>query len=224
MHTFNEFREIFADFYLVIKEGHEKLQIKHRGHGLDHDVTVAMLAVHIAPDKRSGSMAWCAAMIHSTDRIVTADDNVSVRKLMQTYLVKLPKGHFTPDEIEEIFTAALNHSEKNKDGQSLTQQILMDADRLANLMLSLTIRGGQFRPEIPALEFEYLAGKPNPRATYPIPSSVLDNIRINITEYIPQLRLEKAKKIGKEYAADIERFIATTESQYRDIGLTDIRL
>jgi hypothetical protein len=223
MPSFSQLRETFKDFYESVKHDHQSNDQSHRGHGLDHDVVVAAQVLLIAPDERTSIKAWCAAMLHSTDRMY-GDDDAKTRAVMVEHSSHLPHNFFTKEEVEEIIEAALRHSELNQPDHSLTQQVLMDADRLANLMLTVTIRGGQFRPNIPAVEFEYLEGSQNPESTYRIPRSVLDNVRASIEAYIPQLRIPRAIELGHEYATTLQNFISTAEKQYRDIGLSGMSL
>ncbi|MBA3789278.1 HD domain-containing protein [Patescibacteria group bacterium] len=221
MNSFEDYRVLFRNMYVAVKEGHEKSPMKHRGHGMDHDVTVAQIATLIAPDDRAKKLGWVAGMLHSTDRVVPADQ---LTVALTSYLHALPEGYFTNEEKQKIVEAVLRHSELNQDNQSDVQQLLMDADRLANLTVALFIRGGQFRPDIPAFEFTYLNGTQNPASTYKYPKSVLDNIRADLEEYLPQLRLPAAKELGTTYAERLSQIIAWIEKDYHDLSLAGLQL
>ena len=219
--TFNEIRNQFFDFYNEVKAGHMNTTSQyHRGHGLDHDITVSMLAVHIAPTVHIGEKAWCAGMLHSVDRVVEAD---KVKETMYAYTRHL-QPFFSQHEIDEIVEAAFHHSELNQADQNETQTVLMDADRLANMQSAVIIRGGQFRNTLPVFEFSYLEGKINPSSTYENPQSILDNLRLIISQYIPQLRLPKAQTLGSLYATRLTTYIQSIEQDYKELNLVNIEL
>ncbi|MDZ4240741.1 MAG: HD domain-containing protein, partial [Patescibacteria group bacterium] len=209
--SFEDLRKKFREFYVVVRDGHEQSKRAHRGHGLDHDVTVAQIAVMIAPDERTAEKAWCAAMLHSTDRLVEKGNKEKEEAHMRANLKSLPERYFTSEEKEEIFLSAYRHEELNQDDQSVTQHVLMDADRLANLMPAVIIRAGQLLSDIPALELEYLEGKRNPKTTYHEPKSVLDDLRNNVAEYTPKLRMPKAKELAMKYVKRLDYFIKSLE-------------
>ncbi|HMO77674.1 MAG TPA: HD domain-containing protein [Candidatus Paceibacterota bacterium] len=221
MNSLDTFRNLFPVFYNQIKNGHIQTKNKdHFGHGFDHDVTVAMLAVLIAPSVRLGHKAWCASLLHSTDRVVTEK---KVKETMILYSQNL-KHFFNDTEIKDIIEAALRHSELNQDNQNDTQVVLMDADRLANMQSAVIIRGGQFRHKIPALDLKYLNGDKNPLSTYENPKTVLDNLRLIISQYIPQLRIKKAKVLGSVYSKKIKKYIESIERDYEKLGLAGVDL
>lgn len=220
MKNFNQYRQQFSTFYEGVKVIHLTSSRPHRGHGLDHDVTVAQLAAQFAPNQRTAAKAWCGAMLHSIDRIVEKDEVEEITRLLASHL----SSAFAAEEVEEIVQAALRHMEKNQDDQSLTQQCLMDGDRIANMMPTVIIRAAQCQPHLPPFEFEYLAGSPNPASSYFNILSVLDDLRIIISEYLPQFRLPKAKKLSQKYATQLRRYIAEVEKGNRDLGLAGITL
>ena len=220
---FETYRNRFAALYQAVLEGHKNAERPHRGHGLDHDVTVAQLAATIAPDERTGEKAWVAALLHSTDRTVEKGNTTKVESFIGVYLKELPEGYFSNTEVEEIFVAVMRHTELNQGDQSLTQQVLMDADRLANLQAAVIIRAGQFQPTIPALELQYLDSI-NPQSTYHEPKSVIDDLRANIREYIPKLRLPQAISLGTKLGSRLQAYIDMVQDDYRSIGLDGVIL
>jgi hypothetical protein len=91
-------------------------------------------------------------------------------------------------------------------------------------MPAVVIRAGQFQSEIPAFEFEYLKGNRNPSSDYYHPKSVLDDLRNNIVEYIPKLRVLQVKKLVTRYLAQLERYISWVEQSNKELGLVGISL
>lgn len=219
--SFTELKNEFSEFYTGIKTAHSlTTNSDHGGHGFDHDVTVAAMAIRIALDKHTSRKAWCAALLHSFDRIF---DTNMVKDEMFIHASKL-KGHFKDEEIDEIVEAAFRHSEINQSDQSQTQITLMDADRLANMQSAVIIRGGQFRQNLPVLDLNYLSGQADPTSTYEAPKSILDNLRIVIINYIPQLRLPEAKHLGAIYAGRLTAYIKSIEDDYSELGLNGVNV
>ncbi len=213
---FEQYRSKFHAFYSAVASDHRESVRQHKGHGLDHDVTVAQLAAQIVPDSRTAEKAWCAGMLHSTDRYaaiakVSEGPNEVGEEVMQN-LKYLPLDYFSGEDLAEIYAAACRHDELNQGDQEEVQMALMDADRLVNLMSSVVIRAGQFQAQLPAFEPEFLNGTPNPASTYLSPKSVLDDLRGNIIAYVPQLRLPKAKEMGEKLIAKLEEFIKDVEN------------
>jgi hypothetical protein len=219
MRSFEEYRHLFADLYEAVKLGHLASARQHQGHGLDHDVAVAQMTARIAPDQRTADKAWAAALIHSTDRVV---EEGQLETILRQYLRHLPAAYFTAEELEEIFVAVMRHGEKNKDDDSLTLQVLKDADRLINLELLVTIRGAQFYPNIPAIELEHIGHK-NPKSTYKGPCNSLDNMRTCL-EWVEWIRLPKAKERVRKSAQRLEQFIEDCEAIYHELGLAGVKL
>lgn len=219
--SFNDFRAQFSDFYDSVKTGHKNTKSKsHGGHGIDHDITVAMLAVKISSDERIGQKAWCAGMLHSTDRVVEIPDVINTMTGHANHL----KHFFNQSEIGEIIEAAFRHSELNQSDQSETQVVLMDADRLANMQSAVIIRSGQFKPNIPVFDFKHLSGGIDPLSTYDEPRSVLDDLRFVIKNYIPQLRNSEARRLGAMYASKLDAYIKSIENDYEYLGLLNIEI
>ena len=148
-------------------------------------------------------------------------DDKDVKKVMIEHAKNLEKI-FSQDDIHEIVEAAYRHSERNQTDQSETQITLMDADRLANMQSAVIIRGGQFRPTLPALDFNYLEGAANPLSTYERPMTVLDNLRFIIYNFPPQLRLPEAKRLGVIYTDRLSSYIKSVEDDHKELGLKNI--
>ncbi len=217
-----------------MKLGHIR---SHRGHGFDHDVSVAMLGVKIAPRREIAEMAFCAGLLHSIDRNLAKPEGweqmtkeaqhsfvmVTTRQKSYEYARRLG-GILTFTQIDEIVDAAVRHGELNQFDQSVTQVVLMDADRIINLQSPVVIRAGQFMSTLPAFQFEYLDGEKNPESTYYSPQSVLDDLRQNISEYIPKLRIPKAIKLGQHYADRLQSYIDLVEEDNMYLGLAGVTL
>lgn len=219
--NFIDLQNHFSDFYESVKLIRQTEHgIDHYGHGLDHDITVSTLAMKIATDEHTGCKAWCAGLLHSFDRIIGDDKAREAMELQAKYLTH----YFSQEEIGEIIEAAYRHTELNQEDQSSTQITLMDADRLANLQSAVIIRAGQFRPDIPALDFNYLSGNKDPLSTYDHPKTILDNLRFIITNYIPQLRLPIAKELGDIYANRLNLYIKSIEYDYEYLDLKNITI
>ncbi len=229
MRTFDEMRGRFSVLYEAVKKSHTRSRRMHQGHGLDHDVTVAMLGVKIAPDLRTGDLAFIAGLLHSSDRTIRRPS----RGTLSNYLIN--QFQYLPPEIQaeewrQIYVAVMNHSEINNDGQTLTQQTLMDADRLANLMGLVLFRIGQFWPAIPTIEFEHV-DKPNPASTYQAPCSTMDMLRAMMSQlggnnvgYIEQLRLPKAIELGELYSKRLNLLLDMIKDDHHSLGLAGIKL
>src|SRR3989344_168302 len=93
--SFYEMRDKFSNFYDHVKAGHEAHKDTNRGHDLSHDVTVAQIALEIAPDPLYGEMAWCAALLHSMDYWKRRDHEAFEQFVAEAmyYLI----GRFTED-------------------------------------------------------------------------------------------------------------------------------
>lgn len=221
MRSFEEYRTLFAGTYNYVKKSHLESKHPHRGHGLDHDVAVAQMAAIIAPDERTAEKAWVAGICHSADRVVGRDDK-EFEILVRQYLSCLPDGYFESSEAEEILVAALKHSERNKDDDSLTLQVLKDADRLVNLQLLIVIRCGQFYPEIPSIELEHI-GRMNPQSTFKYPCNSLDDLR-NCFDWVDWLRIPEAKKRGGKLATSLCNYIREAEEPFYEMGLAGVVL
>ncbi len=229
--TFDHFRGLFADFYGAVKEWHGNAPHPNGAHSLEHDVTVSMLVVRIGPDDRTIEKAWCASLIHSVDRQFGRYSNQEEKEVIQQATIQkmghllayLPADYFSQEEVEEIFQAALRHSEMNQDDQSLVQRVLMDADRLANLMMSLPMRAAAHQYKQPVLELQYL-DRVNPASTYADPLSAIDDVRWCIHDYLPQMRLPLAVALAQVCAQRLEGYLALVKADYDDLGITGIVL
>lgn len=230
MKSFVEYRDKFKDFFIAVQSEYKNSINNNKGHGIDHDVTVAQFALIISPDDRMADMAWVASMLHSTDRLIgyesLEDENVledKIKNKVKELISFLPKEYFSKDEESEIFEAVMRHDEKNKEDQKLVQQVLQDADRLANLDLLLAIRCGQFRPNIKAIDFKYIHTI-DPNSTFKEPKNNLDALRIIISEFVPQFRMPLAIDVAKQKEKNLLEYVEKIKQTYIDLGLDSLDL
>jgi hypothetical protein len=214
---FDDFRTRFQRLYDFVNCLHKASKRPHRGHGLDHDVTVGMLAARIAPGPQTAELGFCAGLLHSVDRIVEEDE---VERMVLAG-AELVSQFFTEQERGLICAAVMRH-EAPRDDDSLVQQVLMDADRLANVMLSGALRAAQWLQDRPVVEFE-LSGERNPATTWGAPCSALDGVKV-VYQMLHPMRTPKGKEIAERYVAQLSAFVAGVEEQYRELGLVGITL
>ena len=220
MKSFNSYRKEFSTLYIAVRNKHATSPHQHRGHGLDHDVAVAQMAALIAPTPRIADSGWVAALIHSTDRLVEVS---RCGAQLREYLGLLPVNFFNDEETEEIYLAALEHSEKLPLHRSQTQEILQDADKLINMQATVLIRAGQFRSKIPAIEYPYME-KTNPASTYHAPKSVLDGCRISIYEYPQLINTQKGKELASVYVERFRQYEQQILEDHQLLGLVGVEL
>ena len=222
MKSFQEFKACFPALWAFTLDLHRKPPFEsvcHLGHTEVHDAPVIALVGKIAPDERTALKAQVAAALHTYDHLVSKEH---VRSYMERALSLIPKGFFTEEELEEILMAALRHKELNKDdgSQSLTQQVLMDADRLANLMLVTTLNLARCPTKRPVLELDHLTLN-NPATTYRDPKSVLDEVRTHYA-YLPMFRMEKAREMAESYTNALKAFETQLADQFKELGLSGV--
>ena len=220
MKEFNSYRKKFSIFYAAVRSKHATSPHQHRGHGFDHDVAVAQMAVLIAPTPRLADMGWVAGLIHSADRLVGVDECPAQ---LREYLGFLPMNFFSDEEIEEIYLAVLEHSEKSPLHRSSTQEVLQDADKLINMQATAFIRAGQFRFDIPTVELAHLE-KINPASTYHAPKSVLDGCRISFYEYPSLINTKKGKELASVYVERFRQYEQQILEDHQLLGLVGVEL
>ncbi len=216
--------------YEAVKKTRAQSARPHRGHGLDHDVAVAMMGTDIAPNDRIAERVFCAGLMHSIDHYVAEEDEVGAA--LDRYLDTV-SNYFEPQELVEIKEAVLRHMEfKNRDMDTRkpTQRTLMDADKLVNMDPLVVVRSGQFHPEIPAIELEYIGTSngqryANPASTYPKPCSVLDDLRGCVEWSEPGwIHYPKAQELADERAGFIKDYIRKAEEAFSFLCLSGVDL
>jgi hypothetical protein len=220
---FERLRITYSSFYTHVLAEHARHAENNRGHGPSHDATVSQLCIRIAPDEQTGEKAWLAAWCHSMDYWSGNRRDIEAFGQHVRAAVRHLPSNFDNSARKEIVQAALRHGEKNRHDQSLVQQTLQDADRLANLMANAIFRMGQGGVGLPDVEFEYLHIM-NPKTSYFDVKSVLDDLRICIREYRPQFRLPEAIRLMETYITYLESFIKTIQEQHQVLGLTELKL
>lgn len=219
---FEKFRDKHREFYNEVKRLHDSYP-NQRGHDMYHNIHVALFGLKIA-DQAIQELVWLSAIPHSLDRIA-GDNNfeTNIRNCL-----KLVKG-LNVSDIETVFDAVMNHGKLNEDSDSPVLVALKDADRLANMFLTLVIRVGQHRPNIPACEMKYLR-KSNPAcptsdlASHSKPQSSLDDLRYCSTNWPKMMRTPKGKVLIGPLAAEITTFLDKVASQYEWLGMDQIDL
>ena len=210
-------RAKFKALYNAVKENHQKIiaggKVNTGGHGWDHDLRVAQTGYLIAETPRIGEMAWCAGLMHSTDRHF----GEKTENVIAHYFTLLPENKFNQTELHWMREAVALHSKKNSDDDNPVTVTLKDADRLANLGALNFIRGEQHRPNIPACYPEYLGTK-HPESTFQNIMCCYDAIWYNL-EWEEYLRLPKAKSMGIKFFEYFRDFIQRCVDEMEEVGL-----
>lgn len=217
----------FAPLVDAVKKLHASRE-KNSGHGFDHDLAVAQWAYRLSIEEgfsyETAALAWVAGILHSLDHVLPN----GIKSVIGSMGIKdlLDLTQISEEQKVVIIKAVQEHSGANGANDSTVKVALMDADKIANLGPTVIIRSGQFRPDIPPCETEYLIGTDvNPASTYPKPTSVLDDLRHNMwwgdqvrnPKYC--FRLRSAWKHGEKRIAYLANFIARIREEYADIGL-----
>jgi len=116
---FEYYRNQFAPLYSAVRDAH--VASANRGHGLDHDVAVAMMGTVLANDDMTAEMVFVAGLIHSADEMAGSDASATLDR----YLAHLPAGYFTPKQVTEIREGVERHREfkdHNLDTRKTTQR------------------------------------------------------------------------------------------------------
>ncbi|OGZ69672.1 MAG: hypothetical protein A3D35_00220 [Candidatus Staskawiczbacteria bacterium RIFCSPHIGHO2_02_FULL_34_9] len=220
-------REYFPSFYEEISKAHEGI---HDGHDIYHVQRVAIWARRIAldewNDEHIAGLAEIAAYCHNADRLkekIYGRDNTpdnATEGLVRSWLCHVLTIS-TQDEIT-ILRAVLDHNKPNDDADSKVTIALKDADRVVNLELDIIIRSGQFRPEIPAVDYELFLS--DPKADYMNPKSCLRNVHYCLEWADPKkpkfcCRTKFGMKQAIERAAEIVWYESTLRSQLKKSGL-----
>jgi hypothetical protein len=214
-------KELIQKYRLLYDAVQEERKGLEAGHGFFHDISVAHTALLIAPNEKTSELAWISAMLHSTDHYVytlqqeTFSKEEMIKKVIEKHLLLTD---ITDNEKALVIHAVLNHWKIPEEGRSEVLQTLQEADMLANLTLDVVIRGGQYRPNIPAIEINHIESQ-NPLSTYSKPRSVFDAVRITLKDYESKILLPKAISLFQERSADLTWYIDATKRQYRDISI-----
>ena len=221
-----KFLAFLAKYELLVsalKEFYAKLvadKVPNHGHALDHDLLVAAYCLQIAPDcdERVSELAAIAGLLHSMDRHFKTEKDGQDK--IEGFISLLPDS-ITPSDLAGIQDAVAEHSKRNSDSDTMITMILKDSDRLANSGSLNTGRGGQHRPNVPAVELDYVF-EPNPESTFKNITSLYDAWRYNM-EWVPWLRLPKAIAIAKEdYSFGFTQLaIDMAQKQLVEAGLID---
>ncbi|KND46796.1 MAG: hypothetical protein AB201_03355 [Parcubacteria bacterium C7867-006] len=226
--AFVELRDRYRPLYDARVALHERLleaKVPMIGHDFfGHDLPVAQTCLLIHEDKSACERAWVAALLHSLDRLMSPQEEEDTL----TELLSLVSEKVMGTEVKkEIRLALRNHDKANGENDSLTQQILQDADRLANAQSIILIRAGQFTSTVPAVELGHLGFARHPESSYRNTRSTHDDL-IGVLEWDPEgpeacapfcLRLPKAIEFGRPHFAYIRDWIRRVQSDFAVLGL-----
>lgn len=177
--TFVFLKKLCASFYQEFEKTHERAIrtcILTRGHGPEHDLTVAKWCVILSDNQDTRELAWVAALLHSIDRLMPHYlPHEIVKSLVDRQFTYLPTHYFDSYEKEIISHAILHHAEKNKPEDSDVLVVLKDADRLANLAPEIIMRIGQFAPAVPSFDLQYI-DRPHPDSSFGNLKTALDDL------------------------------------------------
>src|SRR3989344_9166869 len=67
LELFNNISKKYRRFWVEIKKSH-KYNLQNNGHGLDHDITVALFGLFIC-DKELSEQVWMSSLLHSFDHL-----------------------------------------------------------------------------------------------------------------------------------------------------------
>ncbi len=198
-------------------------------HDIYHALRVAEYAYSFAlfewNDKRLAELAGIAGLLHNADHTIpqhikTQEPYIERLEIMKIVNRWIGTGdnhneYIRGDERSMISDAVLGHTGKNSDADSKILIALMDADRVVNMEADIIMRAGQFRPDIPAVDFVHFLN--DPKATYQNPRSILRDINYCldwVTEGGPVcVRTKLGKQLGKERAEFLRLYIETLKKQ-----------
>jgi hypothetical protein len=189
------------------------------GHDFGHDLTVAHFAVAITPDDQPEleAPAFLAGILHSLDRYGVADIEHWIRERLH--------GCVPKKTISMIVSAVTRHDQGNKRKNPLLR-VLQDADRLANLLLTVAFRAGAFHHTIPPVAIgTYINWQADPRGNYHNPPTVLRDVA-NCLNWDPDsgdpkfwITSPKAIPVARILTRMLRTFLENAEEQYRMFGL-----
>ena len=201
----------YRAFYLAV-EAFCAEWVANQGHGFDHDTLVAGFAVRIAATPHIAELAWIASHLHSFDRRLPKEE---VEKVVRRHIALVPD--LSSDDVEWIWEAVRDHSEKNNENDNAVSIALKDADRLANIGPSVIIRGGQFYPNTTTQDFGHLLDF-DPASKYNEPKTVLDDLRFCL-EWELWLRLPEAQRIAKPFFDFLRAFFEMNAKHVQEAEL-----
>lgn len=208
-HLFQKYQKLVQQ----VRYDHEQYRVNTPGHDLLHALMVAQYAVMIAPDASIGELAWVAALLHNTDRLLKND--VLVEPQVTKHLLSTP---LSLEEQKVVCRAVLEHAKRNSDDDDDVTMVLKDADRLANIGPSNILRIGQGFPHLPAVDPLHFAQDPS--ASYENLKSVYRNVaELVLWDSEGWLRLPKARELAKPYFDFLRQFMKLLERQYEEVEL-----
>ncbi len=222
---------------LVRKRYEQNPDAKRHGSFEEHDLLVGSFASIIAPNPRTGRLGIAAGYCHSIDHLVggrldnfDVENPANLRKTATTpeeverYLRELlaASKELSEEDQEEVVQAVLHHEGNNEQidllPHHLLAQTLVEADRLANMITTIPMRGARFSLHLPLVDPLHFEN--DPAANYRNPKSVLWDVA-NCASWGDRggpyiLRLPKARELGAKYAAHLRQIIAWIREDYMD--------
>ncbi|MDO8582371.1 MAG: HD domain-containing protein [bacterium] len=230
--------EICPKLVQLVLESHHALMLHAAGHPFDHTLQVGQVAGLIAEDADTLRLAGAAGLCHNADRLLQrhadaekvfdAESHVGAKTVAEKDSAALAtkwlegSGEFTPDEIERIVSAVLQHNRPNAEDDDDVLIALQDADRIVCSMADTVMHTAQFWSRLPAIDPQWLTHDPDAHS-YKNPKSVLKNLTCRYDWIDPAskfcVRLPKAKVLMERHIAFIRSYCEEIEKQRTAIGL-----
>ena len=223
---FEQIREGFRPFYDLVKGFHEaNPSTRQRGHGMEHNVHVALHGMDIvvedfAADPFMMDAIFLASIGHSLDRLVERGDDNGFAGLVATCLETV--DHPNPAMKVNVKNAILEHGKKNDPNDGMLTVILKDADRVANIGAALAIRSGQFYSGLPPYEMAYLRTV-NPAHTYHDPASVLEDLR-ECFVWGDWMRTRRGQQMFNLKSANLQDYLFKVAAEFEMIGMDTVTI
>ncbi len=223
---FETLREKHKVFYNKVRDLHNgSPSRRQRGHGMEHNVHVALhgldIVLHDHPnDAALAELVFMASIAHSLYRLVDRDDQAGFDHLV---IVIGALANLTDnDDYLAVIQAVLDNGKKNDEGRTdnIVTVILKDADRVANVGAALAIRSGQFTPEIAPYEMAHLR-EANPASTYHDPTSVFEDLR-GCFEWRDWMRTRRGKQIFDQKVGNLRAYLDTVAGEFEAIGMNKV--
>lgn len=236
MGTAKKIWKIFPPLAKVTRRAHIDIGMAN-GHDFDHALSVAQIALFVAESHSTGRLAGAAGLCHNADRIIAklqdmkiwlgASGEEGIRHLAREWLCQ--EARISSEERDIILGAVIKHSRPNENDDDEVTVALKDADRISCLDLNVLIRAGQFHPNLPLLDPNYLLGESinlpheKRRGRYNERPSVLEDLRDCLdwadTDDRFCVRLPKSRKLAFERAELLRSTLDKIIKQREEFGL-----
>lgn len=213
--------ERFNEFIKAVRGDHIQQGAVGRSHDFLHAVMVANYCMLIAEEERTALLAWVAALCHNTDRLWPNYTDPEIEVKVRSYLKVCHVLQASESETKVIIQAVLDHHKPNSKDDNPITVVLKDADRIANMGPNMIIRAGQHYPKLPAYDPRFVE-KPDPRATYHNPMTVLHDVLCAREWYQTGpfgIRLHRARQLARKYDDFLYGFKHLMARQLIEVGL-----